>query len=91
MPRRRYATEDIIGKLREAELLLSQGQSVGQVAVQSASASRPTTALPIPQDLRLAQGVRRPPGRIPGRCAGRSVSPALANATLHSSPERKNV
>ena len=29
MPRRRYSTEDIIGKLREAEVLLSQGQSVG--------------------------------------------------------------
>ena len=29
MPRRRYSIEDIIGKLREAEVLLSQGQSVG--------------------------------------------------------------
>ena len=32
MPRRRYTPEEIIGKLREAEVLLSQGQSVGQVA-----------------------------------------------------------
>ena len=32
MPRRRYSTEEIIGKLREAEVLLSQGQSVGQVS-----------------------------------------------------------
>jgi len=32
MPRRCYSTEGIIGKLREAEVLLSQGQSVGQVA-----------------------------------------------------------
>jgi transposase-like protein len=32
MPRRRYSTEEIIGKLREAELLLSQGQQVGQVS-----------------------------------------------------------
>jgi transposase-like protein len=31
MPRRRYSLEEIIGKLREAEVLLSQGQSVGQV------------------------------------------------------------
>jgi putative transposase len=32
MPRRRYTTEQIIGKLREAEVLLSQGQTVGQVS-----------------------------------------------------------
>lgn len=32
MPRRRYTPEEIISKLREAEVLLSQGQSVGQVA-----------------------------------------------------------
>jgi DNA-binding CsgD family transcriptional regulator len=32
MPRGRYSTEDIIGKLREAEVLLSQGQSVGQMS-----------------------------------------------------------
>jgi transposase-like protein len=32
MPRRRYSLEEIIGKLREAEVLLSQGQSVGQVS-----------------------------------------------------------
>jgi hypothetical protein len=32
MPRRRYTPEEIIGKLREAEVLLSQGQSVGQAA-----------------------------------------------------------
>ena len=32
MPRRRYTPEEIIGKLREAEVLLSQGQPVGQVA-----------------------------------------------------------
>jgi transposase-like protein len=31
MPRKRYAPEEIISKLREAEVLLSQGQSVGQV------------------------------------------------------------
>jgi putative transposase len=32
MRRRRYSTEEIIGKLREAEVLLSQGQAVGQVS-----------------------------------------------------------
>ena len=32
MPRRRFTPEEIIGKLREAEVLLSQGQPVGQVA-----------------------------------------------------------
>jgi len=31
MPRQRYTTEQIIGKLREAEVLLSQGQTIGQV------------------------------------------------------------
>jgi hypothetical protein len=29
MPKRIYSTEQIIGKLREAEALLSQGQTVG--------------------------------------------------------------
>jgi putative transposase len=32
MPRARYTTEQIIGKLREAEVLLSQGQAIGQVS-----------------------------------------------------------
>jgi putative transposase len=32
MPRRRYTPEEIIGKLQEAEVLLSQGQLVGQVS-----------------------------------------------------------
>jgi len=30
MSRKRYAPEQIIGKLREAEVLLSKGQTVGQ-------------------------------------------------------------
>jgi len=30
MPRRRYTPEQIISKLREAEVLLSQGQTVGR-------------------------------------------------------------
>ena len=30
MPRRRYTPEEIISKLREAEVLLSQGRTVGQ-------------------------------------------------------------
>ena len=32
MSRRRYTPEQIIGKLREAEVLLSQGQTVGAVS-----------------------------------------------------------
>lgn len=32
MPRARYTTEQIIGKLREAEVLLSQGHTIGQVS-----------------------------------------------------------
>ena len=32
MPRPRYTTEQIIGILREAEVLLSQGQTIGQVS-----------------------------------------------------------
>jgi len=31
MPRKRYSTEQIIGHLREAEVLLAQGQTVGEV------------------------------------------------------------
>ena len=31
MPRKRYSTEQIIERLREAEVLLSQGQRVGEV------------------------------------------------------------
>lgn len=34
MPRKRYTPEEIIHKLREAEILLSQGQTVGEVARQ---------------------------------------------------------
>ncbi len=32
MPRKRYTPEQIISKLREAEVLLSQGQTVAQVS-----------------------------------------------------------
>ena len=34
MPRKRYAPEHIISKLREAEVLLSQGRSVSQASKQ---------------------------------------------------------
>ena len=34
MPRKRYTTEQIISKLREAEVLLSQGQTVTQASKQ---------------------------------------------------------
>ena len=34
MPRKRYTAEQIISKLREAEVLLSQGQTVAQASKQ---------------------------------------------------------
>jgi len=34
MARKRYKAEEIIGKLREAEVLLSKGQTVGQACRQ---------------------------------------------------------
>jgi hypothetical protein len=34
MPRKRYTPEQIINKLREAEVLLSQGQTVAQASKQ---------------------------------------------------------
>ncbi len=34
MPRKRYQTEEIIQKLREAEVLLSQGRNVSEVCRQ---------------------------------------------------------
>ena len=34
MPRKRYASEQIISKLREAEVILSQGQTVAQASKQ---------------------------------------------------------
>ena len=36
MPRKRYATEQIINKLRQAEVLLSQGRSISEVAKELA-------------------------------------------------------
>jgi transposase-like protein len=66
MPRKRYTPEEIIHKLREAEVLLSQEQTVQQAARQ----------LGISEQTRLrrslAQGVRRdgqkpgPPSEGPG-------------------------
>ena len=34
MPRKRYTPEQIISKLREAEIMLSQGQTVTQASEQ---------------------------------------------------------
>ena len=42
--RKRYAAEEIIGKLREAEVHLAQGLPVGQAVRKLGSASRRTTA-----------------------------------------------
>ena len=36
MPRQRYTTEQIINKLRQAEVLISQGQSIHEVAKELA-------------------------------------------------------
>jgi transposase-like protein len=55
MPRRRYTPEEIIGKLREAEVLLSQGQSVARVA----------RALTIKEQTRYRW--RKEHGGLPGR------------------------
>ena len=44
MPRRQYPPDQIIQKLREAEVLLSQGQTVKQVTKAPRSVSRPTAA-----------------------------------------------
>jgi hypothetical protein len=40
MPGRRFTPEEILGKLRETEVLLGQGQSVGQVARSLAISGR---------------------------------------------------
>ena len=42
MARKRYIAEEIIGKRREAEVALAQGQGVGAVVARSGSASRRT-------------------------------------------------
>ena len=45
MPSKRYNTEGIIHKLREADVLLSQGSNTGEVCKQlGVSARRPTSA-----------------------------------------------
>ena len=69
MPRPRYTAEQIIGRLREAEVLLSHpAWKAGQVGRRWAKlagawglATTPTTALPRSQDLRMAERVWRPP------------------------------
>ena len=44
MPRKSFTIEQIISKPREAEVLLNQGQSVGDIC-QSISANKPITAV----------------------------------------------
>ena len=44
MPLKRYQPEQIIGKLREAEVFLSQGLPWTRPAARSRRPSRPTTA-----------------------------------------------
>lgn len=42
MPKKRFSVEQIIHHLREAEVLLAQGRTVGRFAVRSAYRSRAT-------------------------------------------------
>ena len=44
MPRKRYTAEQIIGLLRQAEVELAKGRTVGEVSRRSACRSRATTA-----------------------------------------------
>jgi hypothetical protein len=44
MKRRRHTPEQVIRKLREADRMLSEGQSIGEVARPWRSPSRPTIA-----------------------------------------------
>ena len=41
MPKKRYSAEEIIHKLREADVLLSQGKSVSQVCKQIGVSDQP--------------------------------------------------
>ena len=78
MPRRRYTPEQIISKLREAEVLLSQGQTVGQacksLGVSDQTYYRPAqTAGPsagakstVGCGLRKSAGSRNSSGRMSG-------------------------
>jgi len=56
MPRRKYTPEQIISKLREAEVLLSKGQTVGQacksLGVQGSCSASIHTALQKASDRR---------------------------------------
>ena len=60
MPQKKHKPEEIVAKLRQVDVLVSQGQSVAE-AVRSISVT-PFTYIP------LAQGVRRPEDR-PGEAA----------------------
>ena len=44
MPKKRYNAEEIIHKLRGADVLLSQGKASARPASRSVSATRPTLA-----------------------------------------------
>ena len=57
MPRKKYSVEQIIHKLRETEVLLSQGRTVAEVC-RSLGVTEQTYYLPV-AGRSLAQGVRR--------------------------------
>ncbi len=44
MPRKRFSAAEIVNKLREAEVLIAQDQSVAQVCKQIGLLTKPTTA-----------------------------------------------
>jgi hypothetical protein len=59
MPRKNYTIEQIIHKLREAEVLLARDKHRGKSADHSISANKPITA-----------GGKNLPGSAQTRCAG---------------------
>ena len=44
MARKRYSAVQIIGHLRQAEILISEGKTIGETSRQLSIANRPTTA-----------------------------------------------
>ena len=56
MSRKRYTPEQIIGKLREAEVLLSQGQRTGEVCRRLGISEQAPRRVPEPRNLLLTQG-----------------------------------
>jgi len=47
MARKRYSAAQIIGHLRQAEILISEGKTIGETALDCVSANRPTTVVAV--------------------------------------------